>query len=108
MTTEAFDKIAAGLSDVAKLKVVPMKPNTAHDSISAELRDIADKLDSGHFPVEVHTCIVSMGHVGLDGPVDECASHKAWTYCRALGPRQDVFTVLGLLSQTSINMTSET
>ena len=85
-------------------EVVPFRPLTQPLDMAQGLREQADRLEANEFPVAMQTCVVLMGATMLDGPVDESDSHKAWMIRYDFGPKQDAFTVVGMLAWAMAGM----
>jgi hypothetical protein len=91
-------------------KIVQLRQERPIDNVSASLRRLADEIEKGeHGKWPVTTCAVLLGHT--DSPSNPDAD--GWQYSdyhfdtRGYGPRNDPFTVCGLMAVCLQKFTSE-
>ncbi len=77
--------------------VVSLKPTKPCEDVVTALRRIADDIEREGEPIS--TAVVLLGHVGAEKPDDEGNySEEIWWRSYGVGPRNDTFTVRGLIA----------
>jgi len=91
-------------------KIVSLRQDRPADNVTASLRRLADEIENGkHGEWPVTTCIVLLGHTDSPSNPDD----EGWAYTkshydtRGFGPRNDPFTIRGLMATCLRGWSSE-
>ena len=83
-------------------KIVALRTAPACEDIAKTLRVIADEIDSGEYGL-LTTAVVVIGHTEEKPPKGDYFMTRERYYTFGMGPRQDPFTIRGMLMAAAID-----